>query len=119
MNVVLGYENVKDIDQKYVVLELDTIKISQDHDPVTAYCVIEHLPLTEIVSLDQFRGLHENLLKNYRKRNWKYCEDAIEHLLGKWNGEVDSFYHELKTRIDGLRDQLLDDSWNGVIDRSR
>jgi hypothetical protein len=38
--------------------------------------------------------------------------------MGKWGGEVDSFYAELKTRIGRLKTQDLDDSWSPVIPKS-
>jgi hypothetical protein len=113
MNILLGEENVAQIDEKYTVLELDTIRISgQD---IKAYCVVEQLPLYEMLTLEQFRDLHENLMKNYKSKNWKYCIDAIEHLKGKWKGDLDSFYDDLNSRI--LRYLQTDpgNEWDGVI----
>ena len=88
-------------------------------NPVTAYCLIEQVPIDQIAGIDQFRDLHNNLMKNYRLRNWKFCEDAIEHLRGQWGGELDSFYTEMSQRILQLRQQVLDDSWHGIIDKTR
>ena len=115
MNIILGRENVEHAQEKYTVLELDTLLINGAADPVTAYCLIEQIPIDQISNIDQFRDLHNNLMTNYRKRNWKYCEDAIEHLRGKWGGELDSFYLELQKRIQVLKNDILDDSWTGII----
>ena len=115
MNIILGRENVEHAQEKYTVLELDTLLINGAADPVTAYCLIEQIPIDQISNIDQFRDLHNNLMTNYRKRNWKYCEDAIEHLRGKWGGELDSFYTEMNQRIAQLKQQVLDDSWTGTI----
>jgi hypothetical protein len=115
MNIILGRENVEHAQEKYTVLELDTLLINGAADPVTAYCLIEQIPIDQISNIDQFRDLHNNLMANYRKRNWKYCEDAIEHLRGKWGGELDSFYLELQKRIQVLKNDILDDSWTGII----
>ena len=71
-----------------------------------------------MLSLDRFKELHSNLMKEYQKRNWKYCEDAMEHLQGKWNGELDSFYTVLLDRIQDLKTQSLSDAWTGVVVRS-
>jgi hypothetical protein len=57
------------------------------------------------------------LIENYHKRNWNFCFQAIEHLQGKWNGQVDSFYDILLARVQSLSQQQLDDQWDGVIDR--
>lgn len=115
MNIILGRENVEQAQEKYTVLELDTLIINGAADPVTAYCLIEQVPIDQIASMDQFRDLHNNLMVNYRKRNWKYCEDAIEHLRGKWGGELDTFYVELNNRIQDLKAKTLDESWTGSI----
>ena len=115
MNIILGRENVEQAQEKYTVLELDTLIINGAADPVTAYCLIEQVPIDQIAGMDQFRDLHQNLMANYRKRNWKYCEDAIEHLMGKWGGELDTFYIELNKRILQLKQQDLDETWDGSI----
>jgi hypothetical protein len=119
MNIILGRENIEQAQEKYTVLELDTLIINGAADPVTAYCLIEQVPIDQISGIDQFRDLHNNLMANYRKRNWKYCEDAIEHLRGKWGGELDSFYTEMSQRISQLRQQVLDDDWHGIINKTR
>ena len=119
MNIILGRENIEQAQEKYTVLELDTLLINDAADPVTAYCLIEQVPIDQIAGIDQFRDLHHNLMANYRKRNWKFCEDAIEHLRGQWGGELDSFYTEMSQRISQLRKQVLDDNWHGIIDKTR
>jgi len=115
MNIILGHENAEQARDKYTVLELDTLIINGAADPVTAFCLIEQVPIDQIAVIDQFRDLHNNLMKNYRLRNWKFCEDAIEHLQGKWGGELDSFYTEISQRISHLKKQNLDDEWIGSV----
>jgi hypothetical protein len=118
MNIILGRENIEQAQEKYTVLELDTLLIDGAADPVTAYCLIEQVPIEQIAGMDQFRDLHNNLMLNYRKRNWKYCEDAIEHLRGQWGGELDSFYIEMSQRVADLKKSVLPNDWNGVIDKT-
>jgi hypothetical protein len=118
MNIILGRENIELAQEKYTVLELDTLIINGAADPVTAYCLIEQVPIDQIAGIDQFRDLHNNLMKNYRLQNWKFCEDAIEHLRGQWGGELDSFYIEMDQRISRLKKEVLDAAWNGIIDKT-
>ena len=118
MNIILGRENVEHAQEKYTVLELDTLLINGAADPVTAYCLIEQIPIDQISNIDQFRDLHNNLMKNYRLQNWKFCEDAIEHLQGKWGGELDSFYLEMSQRISRLRQEVLNQGWTGAVDKT-
>jgi len=118
MNIIFG-DNVAALARnKYTVLELDTFLFEQQDITATAYAVIEQVPLLEMVSLDRFTDLHINLMQEYRKRNWKYCEDAMEHLRGKWGGELDTFYTELHDRVQTLKTQSLPDDWTGVVLRS-
>lgn len=105
MNIVFGDDNIKEIDSKYTVLELDTFAIDKTSTHITAYCLVENLPIAEMSQLDNLRDLHKNLIKNYRNKNWDYCEQAIEHLKNCWNGELVTFYQELDLRIKHLRTQ--------------
>ena len=118
MNIIFG-DNVAELArEKYTVLELDTFLINGQEQSATAYAIVEKIPLQEMSTLDQFQDLHRNLMKEYRKRNWKYCEDAIGHLRGRWNNELDTFYSELQERVQSLKSQSLDDAWTGFILKS-
>jgi hypothetical protein len=56
-------------------------------------------------------------MQAYRDKNWEYCESAIKGLTGRWNGELDSFYSTLGQRIESLRQQVLDNTWDGIIEK--
>jgi hypothetical protein len=115
MNIIFG-DNVSELArEKYTVLELDTFLI--DGQTATAYAVVEKIPLLEMNTLSHYQDLHENLMREYRIRNWKYCEDAIGHLRGRWGTDLDSFYSELHQRIQNLKTQSLSDDWTGAIPR--
>ena len=113
MNIIFK-ENSAEIQEKYTVLDLDTF-VMPDGAVHTACCVVENIPIIELSQTDSLKELHSNLIKNYAKKDWSYCEQAIQHLIGKWNGELDSFYAELQTRIARLKTMDLDDSWTPVI----
>lgn len=113
MNIIFK-QHLNDEYARYTVLDLDTFELA-DGTQHTACCVIENTPIQELSVLPSLRQLHENLIKNLALKNWDFCEQAIEQLMGKWGGEVDSFYVELNTRISRLKTQDLDDSWSPVI----
>jgi len=117
MHIIFDNEQLPELQQKYTVLELDTMRIGPGGVIRKAYCVIENIPIMEMAQAENFKELHANLISNYGKRDWNYCEQAIEHLMGKWGGELDTFYIALKTRIDQLRTLNLDDSWSPIIVR--
>jgi hypothetical protein len=114
MNIIFG-DNVAELArEKYTVLELDTFLIKGQDQTATAYAIVEQIPLHELAALSQFKDLHSGLMTEYRNRNWKYCEDAIEHLRGRWNKNLDTFYDDLFERVQTLKTQSLPDDWSGV-----
>jgi hypothetical protein len=118
MNIIFG-DNIAELArEKYTVLELDTLVMSGPDQAATAYAIVEKIPLQEMSTLDQFKDLHHNLMKEYRKRNWEYCEDALKYLQGRWNSEIDTFYSELYDRIQLLKTQSLPNDWTGAILKS-
>ena len=114
-------DDVKALDEKYITFELDTILYDADKDPVTSYCVItnEHVPLTDINRIDEFKKLHAKLIENYRKRNWKFCIDALEHLKGRFKGEMDSFYNDIEKRCQVFQQFEPPADWDGIYDKTK
>ena len=113
MNIIFK-NNVTNLDQKYTILELDTFSFP-DGSTHTACCLVENIPITELVKTESLKELHANLVKNYGLRDWNYCTQAIEQLMGKWGGDLDTFYQDLLNRIDLFKTMNLDDSWTPVI----
>lgn len=117
MNIILGEEAAQPLRDRYTVLSLDTFQITGRDQAIQSYCVIETVPLAEIKQTEQWRDLHENLMINYGRQNWNFCEQAIEHLQGKWNRELDSFYQDLLSRVQARKDHGVDPAWSPVIQR--
>jgi hypothetical protein len=116
MYIIFGNEEIETIRQKYTVLELDTIQIS-DTDPRTAYCVLQSVPFDDLPNLEHLKTLHENLITNYGQREWELCRSAIEELKGCWGEELDSFYTELDSRINNFQTQDPGPNWTPVIQK--
>ena len=113
MNIIFK-ENSEEIREKYTVLDLDTF-IMPNKSIHTACCVVENIPITELAQTENLKDLHANLIKNYGLKNWNYCEQAIEQLMGKWGSELDSYYKDLQTRIERLKNTTLPDDWSPAI----
>ena len=117
MNIMFEESITEEARQKYILLELDTFYFENSKKTSTAYCLVEQAPIQEMIILDQFVNLHDNLIKNYKLQNWKFCEDALEHLVGKWGGELDTFYENIISRINEFKVTVLSPEWNAVIHR--
>ena len=114
MNIILGESAVDQLGNSYTVLQLDRVTIGSS-TPVQAYCVIDVIPLDELPRTEKLTKLHSELMEQYYQRRWAFCEDAISHLVGAWNGAVDTFYADLLDRINCYKQNEPDDSWTGVV----
>jgi len=117
MNIIFGKQAADEIAQKYTVLELDTIKFVPSNSLTTAYAVVENVPIQDLPKLSFQKDLHQDLMENYRKGDWNFCGQAIENLVGCFNGELDSFYAELQSRINNYKDNDPGDTWDSAIER--
>jgi hypothetical protein len=117
MHIIFG-DAVKEIPDSYTVLELDTFDLKTENKTVTAYCVVEKIPLSEFSTAAANKELHSNLIKYYQKQHWDFCEQAINALMGKWNGELDTFYLNLLERINTYKNNELDTNWNGHVSKT-
>lgn len=116
MNIIFGSQEAEKLSDKHIVLELDTITMGSS-TPITAFCVVENIPIDKMSLIEPYRNIHNDLIENYKKRNWNYCEQAIEELVGFWGGELDSFYIVLNDRIKEYKDNEPDESWTGIISK--
>jgi hypothetical protein len=114
LNIIFGTEEVLKVQDKYIVLELDTVTIKSSK-PITVYCVIEDLSLEEITQAEIFKKLHADLMVNYKKRNWDFCLQALESLMGFWGKQVDSFYEIMRDRLLEYKENEPDTEWTGII----
>jgi hypothetical protein len=117
MHIIFG-EDRNNLPDNYTILELDRIRSPGGDQAVTAYCVVENIPLGDFPAIDAYIKVHHDMMQAYRDQNWEYVETAINGLTGKWNGELDSFYQILYDRVSKLKEQTLDDSWDGSIEKS-
>ena len=114
MKIILAtQEDIKPVQERYLVLELDTFRIKGTEIP--SWCIIDagDIGLSEMTELDQFKKQHENLIRNYKKGDLNFVEQMLEHLKGKFGGNVDSFYTELYARTQ----QPKTDPWDPVIEK--
>ena len=117
MNIIFGTEQAEKLRERFTVLELDTFTFGNGGPDVTAYCVIEGIPMDKLPLIESWQRLHEALIKNYQQRNWAYCQTLIEQLTDAWNSEMNSFYDEIQVRLDRLILENPGEEWTPVIER--
>jgi hypothetical protein len=117
MLVVFGKDTAEKLKERMTLLELDTFMQEGLLEPVTAYAVIEiqDITLQELPQLENMTLLHNTMWTEYRAKRFGFCEQAMEHLRGKWKGTLDSFYDEFGARIQQLKNDTLSEDWTGII----
>jgi hypothetical protein len=99
MHIVLTQAVADELRAKYTVLELDTMP--HPDGPVPAFCVLPMEKIAmEMSSLDQNVSMHEQLIDAIKTNNTKLASDLCDVLLGKFGGDLDTFYNEIKSRIE-------------------
>lgn len=117
MNLIFGKENLATVDEKYTVLELDTVRIMPLAHETTVYCLVDNVPIQNLSRLENMKELHNNLIKHYRNKQWDYCQQALGHLFGFWGPEMDTFYDSIKQRIDDYIEHDPGTDWDGIIEK--
>ena len=98
MQIIWSQEAADKLSSSHTVLELETFDVKGK--PVTTYCVVpaEKL-LSEMSQLGNNVDLHRGFIAALKDKNHKLCQDIAEHLMGRFGGELDSFYEEILKRI--------------------
>jgi adenylate cyclase len=120
MHIIIGEPNADFITERYTLLPLDRIRVAGSDGTHTAYCVLDkdNITVQDAFKIDEHVKLHEKLMENYYKKNWNFCEQALEHLLGSWQGSIDTFYSEISARVAKYKEQDPGEDWDGIIDKS-
>lgn len=97
MNIIIGEIAAERLRENYTVLELETFTVGENK--IKTYCVVNNVPIGELPTLDQYKSLHQKMIDEYNVGNYNFCTDAISHLTGKFDGELDTFYSTILDKI--------------------
>ena len=103
MNVVFDKKAISELEKNYTVLPLPPQTQTEGEKTVTvephAIIDMEKVPLQEVSTLDQYTNLHKKLVENHIKKDYNFCEQACSHLMGKFKGELDSYYEHVLAEV--------------------
>lgn len=104
MELIFGRKNAEELRERFIVLDLETIE--QDGMQLEVFCLIpgDRVSINELPMIENYIKLHNDFLHGYHTQQYDYCRQCIEHLQGKFGGEVDSFYAEILKRIAAAED---------------
>ena len=99
MQIIFSRAVAQELQSQHTVLELETI--TKDGVTVEAFCVVpaDRINLAELPQLEHNCKLHQAFVDAYKTQDYKICNDLYPHLLGRFGGELDTFYQEIVRRI--------------------
>ena len=98
MQIVWDQTVVEQLKNSHTVLELETFDVKGT--PVTTYCVVPADKIVfELATIENYKEIHATFVKAYYDKNYNLCHDCAEHLMGRFGGELDTFYQEILSRI--------------------
>lgn len=112
MNIIFGDAvKVADLTNTYTVLELDQF-VKESGETHTAYAVLDGLALSDFATLEAWQQIHQDIIRYYREGEWNYCERALEAIMGKWGGQMDTFYANLLARVLKHKENKITADWD-------
>ena len=99
MQIIFGKEIAEQLRERYTVLELETFDV--EGQLLEAFCVVpaEAIALSDVTNLEHNIKLHQEFAQALKDKNYKLCQDLYSHVIGKFSGELDSYYDEIIKRI--------------------
>jgi adenylate cyclase len=93
------------------IIELDCIAVKGKKEGVKIYTILEN---QERILSSAVGTVHSEFLNQYRTQSWDKAISTANVLM-KHNKELVQYYEMMIERIEGLRNENLDESWDGVF----
>jgi adenylate cyclase len=115
MKIILGEETAKEMEDEFVILELDKIAVKGKTEGVNIYTSLgTHENLINIMNYDMAQRQHEKFLFFYRKQAWELALRWLNDLEFEFNGMMKDYYAMMGDRIEHLQKEGLPEDWDGV-----
>lgn len=102
MQVIWNQAAAQQLKNSHTVLELETFFVNGES--ITAYCVLPaEKVFGDITQLETLKDLHVNFVKAFNEKNYQLCQDIVPNLIGRFGGELDSFYTAILDKIDSAQ----------------
>ena len=98
MQIVWNTEAVERLRNTHTILELETFDV--EGKTLTAWCVVPaEKILGELPNIDEYIDQHKIFINALKTHDIKLCKLTADKLMGKFGGELDSFYTEILSRF--------------------
>jgi hypothetical protein len=101
MQIIWDQAAAKQLRNSHTVLELETFQV--DQESITAYCVVPAEKIfPEMAQLESLTQLHAAFITAFNEKNYDLCRDIVPELVGRFGGELDTFYTAVLDKINSL-----------------
>lgn len=98
MQIIWDHIAVEKLRSNHTVLELETFEVNGKS--VTAYCVVPAEKLfADMAQLESLVEMHVAFVAAFNQKNYELCNDIAPQLIGRFGGELDSFYEIILNKI--------------------
>lgn len=98
MQIIWNREAAESLRTNQTVLELETFSVNDQS--ITAYCVVPaEKVFPDITHLENLVELHQAFITAFNEKNYSLCQDIVPKLVGRFGGELDSFYEAILDKI--------------------
>jgi len=110
VKIVIGSRTAEQVQDEYTVVELDTIAVKGKTEGVDVYTVLSQTEHNYNADLAK----HQQMLAEYRLRNWCQARLLTHELVGAFGGQMDHYYELWLDRIAYLEQNDPGTGWDGV-----
>lgn len=98
MQIIWDQQAAHQLKNSHTILELETFLV--DGKSITAYCVLPAEKIfPEMAQLETLTQLHATFIASFNEQNYDLCRDIAPELVGRFGGELDSFYTAILDKI--------------------
>lgn len=99
MQIIIGREVADQLSENYTVLELE--EVTKDGVNIEAFVVIpaDKMSPSDVATLESDVEVHNQYLLALKDKNVEICAALSNYLIGKFGGEVDTFYQFTMDRL--------------------
>ena len=115
VKTIIGEDTAKEIEDMFVVLELDKIAVKGKKEGVKIFTVLgEHKWWNENSNYILETQQHDKMLKLYRQKHFAMAARLAESLKGSFRGIMDSYYETWIERCEEMKSKKLPNDWDGT-----
>jgi hypothetical protein len=112
MQIIFDEKLVPELQERYIILELDTVMQPGMTKPIILYALIEDPDIETITRLPDLLKQHHELVTAYKDSQWDVAKFNAYAMKGAWKGQLDEFYDLVaETSADY---ESRGEQWNGV-----